>query len=389
MRKMSANTAIAAGLNVMAGNEDLALSNDIKETMKQCGYTFNETSNEPTELDATVATLVKAFNKNLPVIINVLPDSEIAKKYHCTQYDYVNAQPVSEVRITKGIKADAPSKVAIRSNKRKDAEEAMKKSDKPATPAVNDKSAWTAPATKEAANNNGDNAEQKKGNDTMKETTVTKIEKALEKTEDTAKNEVMKTIAALGADTKKKFAPLGIAPSKAAAAAATGRKTLVLSDEKTDVGNAFWYRDVEGLDGINAENAPVRGLYKIKDHSLFGYRVRFTEPVMGLSRIDIYKTNMKGVLYVVDIKAPGLPICKGFKIRYTKANNGVITIFDPSFKSGEKDGKPVYYSHVQLRDKDGKLYEDCVPLAAAILSTVEAVMLDIDGVNTPSEDDDE
>lgn len=387
MKRMTKNAAIGAGLSVMGPREDLVLAEQIKDVMKECGYTFNETTNEAdetqSELDKSVFDLVKAYNRNLPVFINILPDSEMAKRYpKAERYDYVNSQPESIVKYSKAPKTDAPSKTAIGS-KKKDAKEAMR------TPApVSNKSSWTTPAAQAtAAILNGANAELK-GNDTMN-TTIEKIETALAKTEDKAMNEVQKTIKAFGVDTSKKFFAPTSATTGKTPAGEPAKKRLSLSNSKmAQASNAFWYREVEGLDGINLDNASVDPYSKRIDNTIFKYRVRFNELVLGISYMDFYKSKITGVLYNVDVKAPGMPLNKGFKIRYTKAENGALTIFEPSFKSGEKEGKAVYYSHIAMRNQDGKLYEDCIPFAAAILCVAEAIM-EIEGIDDAADDNDD
>jgi hypothetical protein len=296
------------------------------------------------------------------------------------------------VKVYKAPKTDenAPSKAAIKSNKKKDAEAMV---NKPEAADLKSKGSWmkidpNANAYADPTTNNNEEA-------TTMNATIEKIETvtapaaapttpaAAAAAGDTAKAAVLALAEKMGVDPTK--AVRRVLTSNVSAAAQAGKKRMtVVNFDGVKTSNNHWYRDVEGLDGINEANATVKPVTKKIDNSVFKYRVNFAEAVGGIEMMDFYKSKIDGVIYNVDVKVAGVPLLKGFKIRYTKANDGSITIQGPSFKSGEKDGKPTYYSHIDLRDKDGKLTE--VTFAAAILNAAECIM-DIDGASVEDGND--
>jgi hypothetical protein len=377
-------------------HEDLQLKSDLMLTMQECGFKFNTTDDTidgdkaMDEIEKIVAKAVKDFNNNLPVTFPILPDSNVAKKYPgATQWDYINKQPVMGVKVYKAPKVDenASNKQPVKNNKRKDAEDMV---NKPAAD-LGSKGSWMkvnpAATSPEPTNNNNEE-------DTTMNATIEKIENTTAPTTvaaaasagDAAKAAILDLADKMGVDPTKAVRRVLTQPTNGTVGGAGKKKMTIVNFDGVKTSNSFWYRDIEGLDGINEDNASVSPVHKKADGSIFKYRVTFKEAVGGIEMMDFFKSNITGVLYNVNVKVAGVPLLKGFKIRFTKALDGALTVQAPSFKSGEKDGKPTYYSHIDLRDKDGKLTE--VTFAAAILSAAECIM-DLDGATVEDGSDDE
>lgn len=421
MKRISESEAIEVGLNVVSiQNDEDAVKVDIENVMMSCGF---ELGTE--EADAALKKAMANWKRKLAPMIPILPGSEKAiQNPGCLEWNYENEQAVqpgkrykaSTSTETKDDKFKIDIKAIVTGNTLRAAEiksaaksidAAMKEAGECAAVTTNksnnNKENTTMAKSREEKRMNWDKVAANNSNNNNMEDSTMNIKVADIENKGVAvetKEVINDALAAL----KGLATDLGVTDTDVKAAAKSAVKATIADDsvvmggkasttpgiKKLRVGagkaaniktrNRFWYRDYEGIDLSKGD------LVEYENAGNLRYIVTMDEPMYCVSRILIFAPNGNNANAICDVMVElenGL-LLKGFKVWNSKEADGSISLLGPRY-SYTKESEVKYGSHIEFRDKDGKM--TAPGFVAVILACVDDLLTDVNEAGDADDDE--